>query len=538
MDSLCIIIPAIKKNASIPDQLVKTLLGKSLIQRAIDTSLRIVSCADVFILTDSEEISLIATRNNIKSIYIKDLVINSDSLIDEVYFHLNEIIKNYRDVLIFRGNAPLITERHLKKAYKNFLKIYHETDILISTKRKNYNLWVENSENLFHKSLERVSHLIEIKAFILLKSTSFLKDKNQRRAHPYVLEREDALEISNYQDWWICEKLLKRKKIVFVVAGYKEIGLGHVYNSLTLAHEITNHQIIFLCTKESELGLTKISENEYKTVLQTKELHEDVLALNPDIVVNDILNTSKEYIIALKEQGMKVINFEDEGEGAFFADCVINAIYEKEDNEPLPSNFFVGHKYFCIRDEFKSAKKRDLQKDVKSVLISFGGIDKNNYTLETLKTILPICVEKNISIQIVCGPGFSHLEELSCFINESNYKNISFTNETNVISSIMEQVDIAISSAGRTIFELAYMQIPSIIFSHHEREHRHTFARECNGFVYLGIMPTVNRELLSVNFLNLLQFNTRQLLFRKMEKTSLDNKQKIINLITIQREEK
>ena len=34
----CIVIPAIKKNAVIPDQLVKRLAGVTLIQRAIDTA--------------------------------------------------------------------------------------------------------------------------------------------------------------------------------------------------------------------------------------------------------------------------------------------------------------------------------------------------------------------------------------------------------------------------------------------------------------------------------------------------------------------
>ena len=38
----CIVIPAIKKNAVIPDQLVKRLAGVTLIQRAIDTARGVV----------------------------------------------------------------------------------------------------------------------------------------------------------------------------------------------------------------------------------------------------------------------------------------------------------------------------------------------------------------------------------------------------------------------------------------------------------------------------------------------------------------
>ena len=59
-----ITIPAIKKNAAIPDQLIKKLDGITLIQRAINTAKEITN--NILIITDSEEISLIAQRNNIE----------------------------------------------------------------------------------------------------------------------------------------------------------------------------------------------------------------------------------------------------------------------------------------------------------------------------------------------------------------------------------------------------------------------------------------------------------------------------------------
>ncbi len=67
MKEFATIIPAIKKNGNIPDQLIKTLNGKTLIQRAIDTAKELNS--DIYIITDSQEISLIADRNGVKYIY-------------------------------------------------------------------------------------------------------------------------------------------------------------------------------------------------------------------------------------------------------------------------------------------------------------------------------------------------------------------------------------------------------------------------------------------------------------------------------------
>ena len=69
----CIVIPAIKKNAVIPDQLVKRLAGVTLIQRAIDTARGVVPAHDVVVVTDSQEISLICERIFLRAHYIAGL---------------------------------------------------------------------------------------------------------------------------------------------------------------------------------------------------------------------------------------------------------------------------------------------------------------------------------------------------------------------------------------------------------------------------------------------------------------------------------
>ena len=53
MRKRCIVIPAIKKNAVIPDQLVKKLAGVTLIERGINTARGVVGGEDIYVLTDS-----------------------------------------------------------------------------------------------------------------------------------------------------------------------------------------------------------------------------------------------------------------------------------------------------------------------------------------------------------------------------------------------------------------------------------------------------------------------------------------------------
>jgi CMP-2-keto-3-deoxyoctulosonic acid synthetase len=51
----CIIIPAIKKSAVIPDQLVKKMAGVTLIQRAINTAKMLVADHDIHVVTDARK---------------------------------------------------------------------------------------------------------------------------------------------------------------------------------------------------------------------------------------------------------------------------------------------------------------------------------------------------------------------------------------------------------------------------------------------------------------------------------------------------
>ena len=141
----------------------------------------------------------------------------------------------------------------------------------------------------------------------------------------FLLSGGEEIDIDTYQDWNLCEYFLKRKHILFVVTGNNTVGLGHVYNTLLVANDILNHQITFLVDKGSGLALDLLKSKNYSVKIQRKEdIIEDIRMINPDVIVNDILDTSTYYIKSLKKLKYKVINFEDLGDGCKYADVVIN----------------------------------------------------------------------------------------------------------------------------------------------------------------------------------------------------------------------
>ena len=369
------------------------------------------------------------------------------------------------------------------------------------------------------------------KSFVMVKKEAFRREITRSKLFSYFLG-DNNIEIKSHQDWWICEKLLQRKRILFVVAGSPSIGMGHIYRSLTLAHEIHDHEIIFMSTEDSGLALKKISEKYYQTFHQKDSLTKEVLALKPDLVINDFLNTSKEYVSSLMRTDIKVVNFEDFSDGAPITDLTINELID----EPIydSKNTVWGSSYLFLRDEFNDAKVHSFTEKVTTVLITFGGTDPKNYTLKILEKIYKFCRQKNIEIRIVTGAGYGHKEELSKFVQKINYPGIHFTWATNIMSHVMEEAQIAISSNGRTIYELAHMNIPAIIVAQNKREEMHKFSNMQNGFINLGILNSEDElKLVETNLRKLVEDDDYRLSqLNKMKRYNfLQNKSKVVHMI-------
>ena len=523
MNRKLIVIPAIKKNAAIPDQLIKKLNGITLIQRAIDTALELANSVDqVLIITDSDEIGLIAQRNGITFKKDKALFLNSENIVTEVINRTKDFPQE--NVLLYRANTPLIESPDLQSAYLKFLEL--NDSMLVSVKKEDRRVFSINNGQLVKTKIDNFCE--EIGAFYIFNKS--VVTKGNFKQVPFFVSSRKSIEIRNYQNWWICEKMLQRKRIVFHVFGSFEIGTGHIFHSLSLAHEITDHEIILVCNEKYELAVKKIASIDYK-VIASKDEEKTILDLNPDMVINDVLNTEKDFILKLKENGAIVVNFEDLGSGSSHADVVFNELHETPQKEG--AHYFWGHRYLTLRDEFDNAKPNSFANRVEEVLIMFGGTDQNNLTLKTLKVILDTCQMKKIMISIVCGAGYVYLDKLTDFISKCGYDKIELHQAIFHLSEIMERSQIAISSNGRSVYELAEMNIPSVIISHHKRELTHNFAKQETGFVNIGVFNENTSVDIRDAFTKLIDNkNYRLQLYQNMNKYNfLGNKKNVMNKI-------
>jgi spore coat polysaccharide biosynthesis predicted glycosyltransferase SpsG/CMP-N-acetylneuraminic acid synthetase len=536
-NDLMVIIPALKKKVAFQDDLVKKLNNIPLIQRAIYRAIEVVvDKHSVHVFTDSEEIRLIAERNSVNCYWDHDLVWDKNILYSAVREYLKKLKYNYEYALLLSPYAPLLSTKLIENAKQKFIE--SKNDILKPIKlikKDLYDRSGKSASNIIFGS-EKKSHSLESKAFTLFRTNIF---KNNSDYIPSLMTfpvKHDLLEIESFQDWWACEKLLKRKRIVFRVIGNNQSGMGHIYRCLSIAHEVTDHEVIFVCDRENTVVIKTLAGYHYQlNIFEPDEVVDNIIKLRPDLVINDILSTKKKDIIPLRLNHIKTVSFEDLGGGVKYTDLTINELYEEPQIEE--DHILWGHKYFFVRDEFNDAKPHRFKNRVNSILLTFGGTDKNDLTSIIYPAIRELCVARNIKMHIVTGPGYINYDKLKNEIDNNKDKDeglVTLTNATGIISHIMEESQIAITSNGRTLYELAHMNIPAIVVSHHKRESTHNFACKENGFITVGVFRKNHSEaLITKQLIKLLDDEEyRRKLFERTTKYQFNlNKNKVIQKI-------
>jgi len=490
-----IVIPARGGSKGIPRKNLRVLSSRPLIAYAIETARRSRFSPDVYVTSDDEEILALAEKLG-SCIHRREQSLAGDACtLDPVIYDVFDRVsrdtgRRYDLIVTLQPTSPLLKTASLDRAIEQMLGD-PAIDTLISAREDTHLTWRREGERFVPNYEKRVNRQYlppvfrETGAFLMTRpSVISPAGRIGRNVDLFLLAGGEEIDIDTYEDWSLCEFILKRKTVLFVVAGYDEIGLGHVYRVLLLAGGILNHRLLFLVDSKSRLAFDKIAQHHYEVHMQRGEnLLDDITALAPDVVINDILDTAGDYVAALKGRGITVVNFEDLGEGAQHADLVVNALYPEK--KVLPNHCF-GHAYFCARDEFIYSAAKEVVPEVCRVLLTYGGVDPNNLTRKTLAAIYDYCRQRGIAISVVLGMGYRQQESLAEFTEAEIRRDVRN------ISEEMLQADITFTSAGRTVYEVACIGTPTIVMAQNEREMTHLFASAENGFIHLGLAAGVS----------------------------------------------
>jgi len=502
---LIAIISARGGSKGIINKNIKLLNNHPLIYYAINNAKSIDMFDEIIVTSDSDEILNIARNYGVDALKRSNELSQDDVTLDPVIYDAltrSEDKNNtkYDIVVTLQPTSPLLSASTLKNAVLKFIEDKNN-DTYISAFNKPHLAWRSEKDKYVPAYRERLNrqklppYYIETGGFLISKRENVTpKSRLGSAVSVYPIPENEAIDIDDMNDWILCEAQLSKKKIVFRADAFKELGTGHIYRVITLYQSMLEHNLTVVLNKSYAMGI----EMAQKAMLNHHIIETDddffvfLEQCKPDIVVIDCLNTTKDYIIKLKEIAPKVIVFEDEGEGSKYADVVINALYEKDIQEP---NKYYGAKYCCLRDEFFIKTPKPFSSKVNNIFVSFGGSDPSDITSKVYEISCSLINKyPDLTFDFVVGLGFrdERKKELAPIANK-----INIIYNTPHISEYMSKSDMAVISGGGTIFEVCSLGVPSIVLTQNLRETSHKFAQIHNGFINLGLGKEIDTKTIS-----------------------------------------
>lgn len=483
------IIPARAGSKGIPNKNIRIIGNHPLIYYAINNAMESQYITDVIVTTDSAEVRTIAVQMGV-SVRNREASLCADNVtLDSVIYDAIPEVCNWDYIVTMQPTSPTLSVETLDKAIK--YAIDNELDTLISAVNRPHLTWRNENGKKVPNYSERLNRqylppcYFETGAFMISKVSAVTPvTRIGEKVEVFELPEAEALDIDDFSDLTAAEMYLKKEKIGIYVNGNNTRGAGHIYRVLELADEFfTKPDIIY---DEEQTDREIFGETTHKLIPIKGEQHlfDHCRREKYTLFINDILSTSIEYMDNLKiaMPDASIVNFEDDGEGVIKADLVINALLQKSKYDHV----YSGEKYYIAGKTFMFYPPICIKENVKRVFVSFGGADPQNYTDRILRMIS----KKEYSefeFLVVLGRAKKNVKEL---MEYNRYENIEVMYDVANMAELMTSCDVAVTSRGRTGYELATVGIPTLSMSQNETEEKHSFMSNENGFSYIGLNPS------------------------------------------------
>jgi len=483
------VIPARAGSKGIPNKNIRIVGGHPLVYYSIKNALNSSYITDIIVTTDSAEVKIIAQQMGVNVKWRNPDLCGDEITLDSViYDAIPTSQKKWNYIVTLQPTSPTLRVETLDNAI--LYASDNNLDTLISAINAPHLSWKEKSGKKVPNYTARLNRqylppcYIETGAFIISKASIVCKDTRiGKKIDIFEIPEDESHDVDTLEDLKDVAYVLERPKVAIYVNGNNKRGIGHIYRALELADEFFVKPDIYYDINQTDSKVFSRTTHKLIPVNGIPELFKCCLKEKYTIFINDILDTSIDYMIGLRSvlPDAKLINFEDDGEGILKADLVFNALYS---SNPLPQ-VYCGENYYIPNKIFMFYKPIQIREKVKKVFISFGGADPQNYTDRILKIIIKK-EYKDYEFFVVLGRAKANVRDL---MEYNYYPNIKILYDVSNMPELISLCDVAVTSRGRTGYELAFMGIPTIAMAQNQREEKHDFVSNENGFTYIGLNP-------------------------------------------------
>lgn len=482
------VIPARAGSKGIPNKNIRIIGGHPLIFYSIKNALNSKLITDVIVSTDSPEVRIIAEQMGAKCKWRDEKLCGDAVTLDAVIADAIPTGDLFDYVITMQPTSPTLEVETLDKAIR--YTIDNDLDTVISAINNPHLSWGEEDGKKIPNYKKRLNRqylppcYLETGAFVISKRNVITPETRiGSKVDIFELSAREAIDVDTFEDLKLVSSLLKKEKVAIYVNGNNKRGIGHIYRALEIADEFFVKPDIYYDINQTDVKVFGSTTHVLKPVNGIAELFEICKHENYTIFINDILTTSIDYMIGLRSclPNAKIINFEDDGEGAHKADLIFNALYQ---NSEIPQ-MYAGEKFYICGKTFTFYEPIKIRDKVRRVFIAFGGADPQNYS-DRLLNIVCKPEYKNYHFIVVLGRAKYNVEQL---LKYNEYENIEVLYDVKNMPEVMTSCDIAYTSRGRTGYELALLGIPTIAMAQNHREEKHGFVCNENGFTYIGLNP-------------------------------------------------
>lgn len=279
------------------------------------------------------------------------------------------------------------------------------------------------------------------------------------------------------QRFQLSDDIMTESHLIIRADANTEIGTGHVMRCLSLAQAWQNAGgfVTFVMCCEAPAIESKLTFEGMAIVhlsMQRGSL-EDARATvkiakkeSSSWVVLDGYKFGSGYQKLIKDAGLRLLCIDDNGdEGRYYADIVLNQNLHAHEglyaNRESYTKLLLGTKYTLLRREFWKwkGKRRGVSKKVHTVLVTMGGADQNNVSLKVINALQMLDGLESVVIIGGSNPNYGALQSAV----KDSHCSIHLERNAQNMPELMSWADLAISSGGTTVWELAFMGLPQLL---------------------------------------------------------------------------